>query len=68
VSRIATNEPGVKAPGTGRALLPALVAAATLGLGYADLARGGATLAPILLVAGYVVALPWAILRAWRRA
>jgi hypothetical protein len=68
VSRVATNEPEVKAPGTGRALLPALVAAATLGLGYADLARGGETLAPILLVVGYVVALPWAILRARARA
>ena len=67
MSRVATGEPAVKTTGTGRALLPAIVAAATLGLGYADLARGGETLAPILLVLGYVVALPWAILRARAR-
>ena len=38
-------------------------AAAALVLGYADLARGGITLAPILLVLGYVVLIPVAILR-----
>jgi hypothetical protein len=32
-------------------------------LGYADLARGGMTIAPILLVAGYCVLVPLAILR-----
>lgn len=32
-------------------------------LGYADLARGGTTLAPILLVLGYCVFVPLAILR-----
>ena len=47
-----------------RFVLPAFVAAATLGLGYADLARGGETLGAILLVAGYAIALPWAIMRA----
>jgi hypothetical protein len=31
--------------------------------GYADLARGGETLAPVLLVAGYCVLVPLAILR-----
>ena len=31
--------------------------------GYADLARGGETIAPILLVAGYCVLVPIAILR-----
>ena len=31
--------------------------------GYADLARGGDTIAPILLVAGYCVLVPLAILR-----
>lgn len=35
----------------------------TLVLGYADLARGGETIAPILLVAGYCVLVPLAILR-----
>lgn len=31
--------------------------------GYADLARGGETLAPVLLVLGYCVLVPVAILR-----
>lgn len=34
-----------------------------LGLGYADLARGGETIAPVLLVVGYVVLVPLAILK-----
>ncbi|MBI5600920.1 MAG: hypothetical protein HY944_05085 [Gemmatimonadetes bacterium] len=34
----------------------------TLVLGYADLARGGETIAPILLVLGYCVLVPRAIL------
>jgi hypothetical protein len=38
-------------------------AAITLALGYADLARGGETLAPILLVIGYCVLVPLAILK-----
>jgi hypothetical protein len=49
-----------------RRFVPALVAAGTLGLGYADLARGGTTIAPVLLVVGYVVAVPWAIMRTGR--
>jgi hypothetical protein len=39
------------------------IAALTLALGYADLARGGETLAPILLVIGYCVLIPLAILK-----
>ena len=39
------------------------IALATILLGYADLARGGMTVAPILLVAGYCVLVPVAILR-----
>ena len=31
--------------------------------GYADLARGGETIAPVLLVIGYCVLVPLAILR-----
>ena len=46
-----------------RAWLPALVAAGTLGLGYLDLARGGTTLSALLLVAGYVALVPWAIMK-----
>ena len=39
------------------------IAAATLLAGYIDLARGGETLAPILLVLGYCVFVPLAILK-----
>ena len=39
------------------------LAFATLAGGYADLARGGTTLAPILLVVGYCVLVPLAILK-----
>lgn len=38
-------------------------AAIALLLGYADLAAGGVTLAPLLLVLGYVVLVPVAVLR-----
>jgi hypothetical protein len=40
-----------------------VVAFVVLGLGYADLARGGETIAPILLILGYCVFVPIAILR-----
>lgn len=39
------------------------IALGTILLGYADLARGGMTVAPILLVAGYCVLVPVAILK-----
>jgi hypothetical protein len=39
------------------------LAAVTIVVGYADLARGGMTIAPILLVVGYCVLVPLAILR-----
>lgn len=39
------------------------LAALSLLLGYADLARGGETIAPILLVLGYCVLVPIAILK-----
>gem|GEM_PF-879451 len=38
-------------------------AALVLAAGYVDLARGGETIAPILLVLGYVVMVPLAILK-----
>lgn len=38
------------------------IAVAVLAAGYADLARGGATIAPILLVIGYAVLVPIAIM------
>ena len=52
-----------KVPNRSRALLWWGVAALVLLAGYADLARGGETLAPVLLVAGYLVLVPLAILR-----
>lgn len=37
-------------------------AAAALLIGYSDLVRGGTTVAPVLLVLGYVILVPAAIL------
>jgi hypothetical protein len=39
------------------------IALVALLLGYADLARGGETIAPLLLVIAYCVLIPLAILR-----
>jgi hypothetical protein len=39
------------------------IAVLVIAAGYADLARGGETIAPVLLVAGYLVFVPLAILR-----
>lgn len=52
--------------GAVRTSRPALwwgLAAAALVVGYADLWRGGVTVAPILLVLGYCVLIPVAILK-----
>jgi hypothetical protein len=38
-------------------------ALAAIALGFADLARGGTTIAPVLLVLGYCVLVPIAILK-----
>jgi hypothetical protein len=46
-----------------RALLFWGAAFLSLALGYADLWRGGETIAPILLVLGYVVLVPLAIVK-----
>jgi hypothetical protein len=43
-------------------VLRARAAAVALAVGYLDLARGGTTAAPLLLVLGYVVLVPLAIL------
>jgi hypothetical protein len=54
------------AAGTSLASRPALwwgLSAAALVVGYADLWRGGITVAPILLVIGYCVLIPIAILK-----
>ena len=51
-------------PGRRRmALIWWALAAVSLLAGYADLVRGGETVAPILLVLGYCVLVPLAILR-----
>jgi hypothetical protein len=39
------------------------IALAVIGAGFADLARGGETIAPILLAVGYCVLVPLAILK-----
>jgi hypothetical protein len=39
------------------------LSAVALAVGYADLIRGGITLAPIMLVLGYCVLIPLAILK-----
>ncbi len=50
-------------PSRRRSLVLWAVAILVLLVGYADLARGGETLAPILLVLGYCVLVPLAILK-----
>ncbi|MFL5481036.1 MAG: hypothetical protein ACJ8AK_02500 [Gemmatimonadaceae bacterium] len=50
-------------PGSRRGWLYWTIATVVLLAGFADLARGGETLAPILLVIGYCVLVPLAILR-----
>jgi hypothetical protein len=39
------------------------LALGTIALGFIDLARGGETIAPILLVIGYCILVPLAILK-----
>jgi hypothetical protein len=39
------------------------LALGTLAIGYADLARGGVTVAPVLLIVGYCILVPLAILK-----
>jgi hypothetical protein len=52
-----------EAPNRVRPLVWWGIALLTIVGGYADLARGGETIAPMLLVAGYCVLVPVAILR-----
>lgn len=56
-------QPESAAPARSRTLLWWAIALATILLGYIDLARGGETIAPILLVVGYCVLVPLAILK-----
>jgi hypothetical protein len=46
-----------------RALALCTVAVVAVTLGYADLARGGLSLGPVLLIASYFILIPIAILR-----
>ena len=46
----------------GRSTLKWGIAVLVLAAGYADLIRGGETIAPILLVVGYAILVPLAIL------
>lgn len=55
--------PRVSEGGSRRGWLYWTIATVVLLAGFADLARGGETLAPILLVIGYCVLVPLAILR-----
>jgi len=51
------------APRNWRGLVWWGIAFAAIMFGYIDLARGGETLAPILLIAGYCIFVPVAILK-----
>jgi len=55
-------------PRAGARWLPWTLAMAALVAGFADLVRGGITLAPILLTLGYCVGIPWALLAGTRGA
>ena len=55
--------PNSDTPSRSRSLIWWGAAALALLLGYADLARGGTTVAPFLLVLGYCVLIPIAILK-----
>ena len=63
------NKPDTSTTTTGASRLPGSralwwgLAAAAILLGFADLWRGGETIAPILLVLGYLVLVPIAILK-----
>jgi hypothetical protein len=47
----------------GRSLLWWGLALGAIAVGYVDLARGGVTIAPVLLILGYCVLVPIAILK-----
>lgn len=56
--------PSLVAPARLAPLMRAAAAAALL-IGYADLVRGGMTVAPLLLVIGYMILVP-AVILTWR--
>ncbi|HZK78661.1 MAG TPA: hypothetical protein VFC35_07125 [Gemmatimonadaceae bacterium] len=52
-----------RTPSRNRTIALWAAALVTIALGFADLARGGTTIAPLLLVLGYCVLVPIAILK-----
>jgi hypothetical protein len=58
----ATEPLGVEIPFTRKNYIIFAVAAAAILGGYIALSRGSITLAPILLLLGYLVLIPWGIL------
>jgi len=54
--------PGVEIAFGGKNYVILAVAAAVILVGYLALSRGSITLAPILLLTGYLVLIPWGIL------
>jgi hypothetical protein len=62
-SDLANTSRQLREPGSRRSWIYWTIATVVLLAGFADLARGGETLAPILLVIGYCVLVPLAILR-----
>jgi hypothetical protein len=52
-----------RTPSRNRTVALWAAALVTIALGFADLARGGTTIAPVLLVLGYCVLVPLAILK-----
>jgi hypothetical protein len=57
------SHPETGTPERSRTLLWWALALAAILLGYVDLARGGETIAPLLLVLGYCVLVPVAIVK-----
>ena len=53
----------LRAPSRNRTIALWAAALITIAIGFADLARGGTTIAPVLLVLGYCVLVPLAILK-----
>ena len=62
-SRVGESQGDEPAASRSRSLVLWAIAAVVLLAGYADLWRGGETIAPILLIVGYCVLVPLAILK-----
>jgi hypothetical protein len=60
---LASGPRAIREPRSRRSWVYWVIATVVLLAGFVDLARGGETLAPILLIIGYCVLVPLAILR-----